>query len=318
VSRLRVLSLGAGVQSSALLLMSCRGELPKLDYAIFSDTQYEPTAVYSHLEWLKEEAAKADIPLITVTAGDIRKDAIEFRQHRKSSDGKRFASIPLFVLNGDGSQGRIRRQCTSEYKIIPVETYIKRTILGLKPGQRAPRHVVVEQWMGITRDEAHRASTPYSKKRKGKDGETIKSPILWKTHAFPLMNLTLWHDGTRPQGGNFDGPELNWKRSDCVTWLEATYPDRVTPRSACICCPYRSNAEWRDMKENRPDEWADAVEFDRQIRDADIKGQSMRKLLVGAPFVHRQLVPLSEADLRSDNQKFGSLFGEECEGMCGV
>lgn len=34
---LRVLSLGAGVQSSVLLLMSCRGELPKLDAAVFAD-----------------------------------------------------------------------------------------------------------------------------------------------------------------------------------------------------------------------------------------------------------------------------------------
>ena len=35
---LNVLSLGAGVQSSTLLLMSCRGVLPKLDAAIFADT----------------------------------------------------------------------------------------------------------------------------------------------------------------------------------------------------------------------------------------------------------------------------------------
>ena len=35
---LRVLSLGAGVQSTALLLMSCKGEIEKLDAAVFADT----------------------------------------------------------------------------------------------------------------------------------------------------------------------------------------------------------------------------------------------------------------------------------------
>ena len=53
----KVLSLGAGVQSSCLALMAERGEygLSKPDFAIFADTGWEPPAVYEHLEWLKEE-----------------------------------------------------------------------------------------------------------------------------------------------------------------------------------------------------------------------------------------------------------------------
>ena len=68
---IRVLSLGAGVQSTAVLLMSCRGILPKLDHAIFADTQWEPSEVYEHLEWLTAEAAKYGIPVHIVTAGKI-------------------------------------------------------------------------------------------------------------------------------------------------------------------------------------------------------------------------------------------------------
>lgn len=40
--RLKVLSLGAGVQSTTVLLMSWAGELPPLDCAIFADTGWEP------------------------------------------------------------------------------------------------------------------------------------------------------------------------------------------------------------------------------------------------------------------------------------
>lgn len=50
---LRVLSLGAGVQSSTLYLMACAGEFGEESptVAIFADTQWEPPAVYEWLEW---------------------------------------------------------------------------------------------------------------------------------------------------------------------------------------------------------------------------------------------------------------------------
>ena len=48
---LRAISLGAGVQSSAMYLMACEGEFGKLpDVAIFADTQSEPPWVYEHLD----------------------------------------------------------------------------------------------------------------------------------------------------------------------------------------------------------------------------------------------------------------------------
>src|SRR5690606_6623803 len=42
------------------------------------------------------------------------------------------------------------------------------------------------------------------------------------------------------------------------------YP--VPMKSACIGCPFHDDRYWRDMRDNRPEEWADAVDFDRQIR----------------------------------------------------
>ena len=42
---LRVISLGAGVQSSAMFLMACHGEIAGVDAAIFADTQQEPASV---------------------------------------------------------------------------------------------------------------------------------------------------------------------------------------------------------------------------------------------------------------------------------
>jgi len=60
---LRVLSLGAGIQSSTVLLMSLAGELPRLDAAIFADTGWEPAAVYAHLKRLEQAAEELGIDL---------------------------------------------------------------------------------------------------------------------------------------------------------------------------------------------------------------------------------------------------------------
>ncbi len=156
----RVLSLGAGIQSTTVLLMSIRGELPPIDAWVFADTAYEPKAIYGHLEWLKELSAKAGMASYVVTAGNLREDALEFRQHRKSSDGKRYASIPFFMLKDNGEIGMLPRQCTKEYKIIPVERCVRREILGLGHGQAAPKVAVIEQWFGISCDESNRAKPP--------------------------------------------------------------------------------------------------------------------------------------------------------------
>jgi len=58
VPTLRVLSLGAGVQSTSLLLLTAEGRLPALDAAIFADTGWEPRGVYEHLDRLERELAR--------------------------------------------------------------------------------------------------------------------------------------------------------------------------------------------------------------------------------------------------------------------
>ena len=282
----QVLSFGAGVQSTALLLMSCKGILPKLDYAVFADTGWEPTKVYKHLEWCKIEAAKYGIPVVVVkgTKKGLRSDVVD---NVTRVDGKRFAALPLFLLNKDGSKGMGMRQCTSNYKIYPVHKFLRREVLGLKPRQRAPKEVVIEQWMGISFDEATRAKESTNK---------------WMKNVFPFLS---W-------GCDYlDGK--NWRRYQIINWLEENYPQIEVPRSACIGCPFHSNKEWRSIKEN-PEEWADAVAFDEAIRvDKRAKG------VVSLQFLHRSGKPLSEVDLRSDEEKGqGSLWDNECEGMCGM
>ena len=141
---MRVLSLGAGVQSTVMALMVEEGELPMVDCAIFSDTGWEPLGVYEHLDWLE---SKLSYPVYRVSIGNIREDSI----NSFNTTGQRFASIPFFTSNG----GMLRRQCTAEYKINPIRRKI-RELLGVKKGKRVPKGECTTQLIGISTDEASR------------------------------------------------------------------------------------------------------------------------------------------------------------------
>ncbi|MGH7743264.1 MAG: hypothetical protein ACREQ5_00380 [Candidatus Dormibacteria bacterium] len=146
-----LLSLGAGVQSTTLALLAVEGKLPKLDAAIFADTGWEPATVYEHLARLGVVLAEAGVPLHRVSAGNLRGDLI--------NPVHRYASVPYFVRNPDGSDGIGRRQCTSEYKLRPINRKV-RELLGATPPKfrSVPRGRVAEQWIGFSTDEVHRVS----------------------------------------------------------------------------------------------------------------------------------------------------------------
>ena len=285
---LRVLSLGAGVQSTTVLLLSCHGQLPWLDVAIFADTGWEPPSVYRHLDWLTKESASNGIPVHVVRQGNIKQDALESQVRGKAEGGKRWASMPYFVQGADGNAGMIRRQCTYEYKIRPIERFMRRKLLGLRPGQRAPREPVIEQWFGISVDEVQRA-------------KSSRDP--WKTHLYPLIGQIC--------GEGRDYLSRPWTRLDCLNWLEANYPGRRIPRSACIGCPFHSDAEWRWLRDHEPEAFADAVAFDRAIR----RTGGMR----GEVYLHSSRRPLDEVDLSTDIDRGQlTLWEIACDGMCGA
>lgn len=58
------------------------------------------------------------------------------------------------------------------------------------------------------------------------------------------------------------------------------------------------------MRDHHPDEWADAVQVDHAIRKGAAKDRDGTHIpLNGEAYLHRPLVPLDEADLRSPSQR---------------
>lgn len=268
---LRLLSLGAGVQSTTIALMAAERDprLDHLDGAIFADTGWEPAYVYDHLTKLGEVLESAGIPLHVVSNGNLRHDLV--------SPSHRYASIPYFVRNPDGGRGMGRRQCTNEYKLTPIRRKI-RELLGSAPPdfKRVSLANRAEQWIGFSTDEI------------GRVGHTGR-PVRYLYSRYPLL-------------------ELGMSRADCQDWLHSRGWTSVA-KSACIGCPYHGNRQWRELRDNRPAEWADAVELDRAIRKGGVRGLP----LDGEAFLHESRVPLDLAPIdhvtRGERAEFGDPDG---------
>lgn len=264
---LRALSLGAGVQSTTLLLMSLRGEVEPFDVAVFADTQSEPAEVYAHLAKLSDEAERHGLEVVKVTAGSLTAGLLD-------PAVRSGIQIPAFMEHDGERYGMLRRQCTEKFKSRPVYKWLNRW--------REGRPVTLA--MGISWDELQRMKPA---KRK------------WITNEYPLIDRRM-------------------DRAACHRWMaEAGW---TAPRSACVYCPFHSNAEWRRLRDEHPEEFAEAVRVDARMREVHAERvASGATTLTGVPFVHRSLLPLDEVDLRTVEERGqGSLFDAECEGFCGV
>lgn len=234
--KLKVLSLGAGAQSTVLALMADIGweGLEKPDIAIFADTQWEPPNVYSHLDWLEKQLS---YKIIRVSAGNIRENIL----NGVNSTGQKFMEAPVFMINNDNTKSVAARQCTAHYKINPITRELRK-ILRIPTGRTAPKDVEVEMWMGISTDEATRMKP---------------NRTNWIVNRYPLI-------------------EMDISRADIYSWFYKRYPDRHLPRSACVGCPYHDDMEWKWIKENEPESFKDAVYVDWALRNIPKAKGTMR------------------------------------------
>ncbi len=258
---MKIISLGLGIQSTAMYLMSSLEQIDRADYAIFADPGAELPDTYELWNYLNIWKERNNgIPLIKK-----KKSLYDDLLLSQNSRGKRFASIPAFTE----SQGMVRRQCTGEYKINVVVQEVRK-LHGLKKRQRMKP---TKMFLGISLDEIQRMK---------------ESQLYNIDYKYPLI-------------------EQRITRSDCVRFLEESGFHNVK-KSSCTFCPYHNNRNWRNIKQNYPEEWEKVVKVDEAIRDSSNRG------LDDKLYLHRSLKPIAEAYLQEDQE---DLFMCE-EGHCGI
>lgn len=258
---LKIISLGMGVQSTALYLMSSLGYIERADYAIYADLMSEKPTTEDLIKYLFDWKKYNNGIEILVVEADLYEDVI----NGVNSDGKPFVTIPAFSESG----GMVQRQCTGEYKIKTVKNKI-RDLYGLKYKQRMKP---TELWLGISTDEIERAKV---------------SQMYNVEYKYPLIDEQI-------------------SRSDCKAFLEERSFHNV-PKSSCVFCPYQQNRQFKEIKENFPEQWKKILKVDKAIRDKSRRGKDDKL------FLHRSLKPMDEVYLQEDQEE---LFMCE-EGFCGL
>lgn len=294
---MRILSLGGGQQSTAVYLLAANGHegVAPLDYAIFADTGEEPAWVHEQVAALVEYRTpdgKPGAPILVRWLTDKQGRQVRLGDNLIGGNEGRFASIPAFIKHlslwtkkGGNAQGKGRRQCTREFKIAVVEQTIRRELIGLDKGEayRGPR---VTQVFGFDFNEGLRIVNTKDR---------LAASVL-SAGDFPL-----W--------------ELQWKRSDCVAYIDEVWGREILP-SACTFCPLVNATFRRLVRDRDPSGHLRACSVDRALREP---GAAANKGLDGELYIHRSMRPLDEVDLDEDDdgELLPAMSGDCLTGYCG-
>lgn len=296
---LHIISLGAGVQSSCMALMAAKSELEPMPVAaVFADTGDEPQAVYEWLDWLE---LQLPFPVIRRDNGQ----SLSAHVYNAIDRQERVSNPPLFTIptpyeaifcKGCGLEmGSDKYPCEECHS----SDFMRKEVIPQNEGLLT---------RACTKD--FKVSVIQRAVRQIMAVADVKKVIQWIGIS---LDETIRMKPSRVQYSEHRWPLIDKRmtRHDCLLWMQRNgYPK--PPRSACVYCPHHSNAEWRRIRDEDPGGWAKAVEFDAKIRTGIHKVRAKC-------FVHRDCVPLPEVDLSTDDERGqGLLWGNECEGMCGV
>lgn len=284
-----VLSFGGGTQSTHLLEEHFKGNI-HYDYIVFSDTGAEPEFIHQQVAWWKERQKEYGntTPFITTHHNSMVNGLEEMLFRYILTDYQRF-QMPLYFNKIDPETGEevqagmTPRQCTVDFKIIPVKQAVRHEIMrkyGLKPGQRFPEHAAIIQDIGFSSDEINRVSTWRSPQYK------------YVFMAYPLI-------------------EKGLTTQDSIDFLKDNgFPDK---RSRCYFCPFncdKSGMDWNEIISEVPLSFLKACWFDENLRFVVKTG---KKNLRNIPYFHYSRRPLKEVfpdEFYEINEKFKEEFDE--------
>ncbi|MCM3715877.1 hypothetical protein M3202_17625 [Alkalihalobacillus oceani] len=250
-----VLSFGGGTQSAHLLEDHIQGKI-HYDFIIFSDTGAEPDFIRKQVDWWKNRLMekRIDTPFIVTRHSSMHSGLEEMLWRYLETDYERF-QMPLYLskLNENGTEipaGMTPRQCTIDFKIVPVKQTIRKIILkkyGRMHNQRMPANVAIIQDIGFSYDELNRINMWQSPQYK------------YIYMAYPLV-------------------EQGLTTEESITFLsQNNFPEK---RSRCYLCPFNCDMpgmNWVEIIQEEPLSCLKACYFDRNIREVIKSGRKRLK-----------------------------------------
>lgn len=245
---MKILSCGAGMQSIALALMSCENkkygikyqQVPVYDAVIFCDLGHEPPWVYKQVEFIKKACEDVQIPFYIL-------DTHLYQDYMDNFGKKRVVSIPFWSIDENGKKGRMRRNCTLDYKINIIAKFVRINLIGYRKGQRIkPEDIKAhEMHLGFSFEESNRCK---------------ENPHKMFVNRFPLMDMKL-------------------TRADNYKYILEQW-GLDTKASACNICPFHTNYFFGYIKNNHKRDYQDILKFDEVLEKEQPNTKIRSKLFI--------------------------------------
>lgn len=245
---LKILSCGAGMQSTALALMSCENKIkgivhplvPIYDSIIFCDMGWEPPWVYEQVDFIRRACESCGIPF-QILKMNLYGDYIDRFGYQRVS------SIPFWSVDEHGKRSKMRRQCTIDKKIVAIQKYVRYELLGY----RFREHCRVED------KGAHEMHIGFSIEEKQRIFDSYNPMFV---NRFPLV-------------------EMGLERSDNYRYILDEWGLK-TKASACSYCPFHRNYFFQYLKKHHPECYDAVVALDRVIEERQPESQINSKLFI--------------------------------------
>lgn len=165
---IQICSLGGGVASTALFLMSLHGEIENpCSHAVFADTGAELETTYNTISKLAEYAKPFNVSVHITKSylGDI------ISHNLQKPPDKHVGSIPFYTRNFKGEKIQTAKYCTNYFKMNPNFKLMRK----LGASSKSP----ASNWLGYTVDEVARMKP---------------SRLKYVIVRYPLIEKRIWRD----------------------------------------------------------------------------------------------------------------------------
>jgi hypothetical protein len=148
----------------------------------------------------------------------------------------RFDLPPFWTKNRKtGKRGRLMQKCTGAYKIAPMQRVVRKKleeVAGISTSCKRFQQNCVRTWIGFSKDEISRIKEP-------------KQKYIWLQYPLVAMGMT---------------------KNDVFRYYKKINRP-LPPRSVCNACFANDVSHFKEMYENRPSDWEQAVAVDDACRD---------------------------------------------------
>lgn len=281
------LSFGGGTQSTHLLEDHFNGKI-HYDYIIMSDTGAEPDFIHKQVKWWMDRAKEKNCPTpFLMTHHNKMEEGLEEMLFRYFYDDgfKRF-QLPIYCSNiVDGEVvpgGMMKRQCTVDYKIRPVQQLFRKLVMKREGiiNNRMPKNIALIMDLGFSYDEIKRVNRYQSMEYK------------YVYLAYPLIEMGLSTD-------------------DSINFLkDNNFPSK---RSRCYLCPFNCNGDknfsmsWDEIIAEEPLSFLKACFFDTTLRAIQTYG---KKNMTSIPYLHFKRIPLNHI-YKEDYIRLSEIYSQE-------